>query len=247
MSEYIVTTIPAIINLPTIQEKEIIPIVPNTAEINLTEALYNEFEADVVKGFGVTPFVLVQLLQNYDAELIRKQIRITKRKRGASPTSNIAGFFVEAVKTDYNDPEEAREAKKQAKIQEIETAKRAAETRKQLLDEQAELQAFVTSNRNNTIRKLVANDSTLTPRAIEYATARIQSDAALLDVFEQRGYEFNALELDHWRLDEFLRHQVLEAMQQLEPKAFVFLGALVARLEELEEEMESLPQPLQRT
>ncbi|MEY4937983.1 MAG: hypothetical protein RIS64_4342, partial [Bacteroidota bacterium] len=33
-----------------------------------TEALYTEFEADVVKGFGVTPFVLVQLLQNYDAE-----------------------------------------------------------------------------------------------------------------------------------------------------------------------------------
>ena len=161
--EYVSTiSIPTVLveNAPITTKKEIVSP-PPVQKPDPHEALYTEFEGDVVNGFGVTPFVLLNLIQNYDTERIRKQIRITKRKRGASPTSNIAGFFVNAVKTDYNDPEEAREAKKQAKIQEIETAKRAAETRKQLLDEKAELQGFVISNRNNTIRKLVANDPTL--------------------------------------------------------------------------------------
>ncbi len=70
-----------------------------TTENNNNETLYTEFEPDVVKGFGVTPFVLVNLIQNYDADLIRKQNRITKRNLGASPTKKIAGFFVENVKT----------------------------------------------------------------------------------------------------------------------------------------------------
>ncbi len=203
-----------------------------------SEALYTEFEPDVVKGFGVTPFVLVKLIENYDAELIRKQIRITKRKRGASPTTNIAGFFVEAVKTDYNDPEEAKEAKKQAKIKQLEQlaqAQKEAKRKKERQEEYEELSSMVTTSRNNTIRKLVANDSTLTPRAIEYATARIQSDATLLQTFQQSGYTFAALTLEDWRQEVFLRNQIIEAMQKIEPKSFLYLSSLVERMEEITE------------
>ena len=200
-----------------------------------TEALYNEFEGDVVKGFGVTPFVLLNLIQNYDSELIRKQIRITKRKRGASPTSNIAGFFVNAVKTDYNDPEEAREAKKQAKIEQVEATRRAAQ--QQLQDEITELSSMISTGVNNTIRKLVANDPTLTSRAIEYATERIITDRTLFSTFQKNGYDFATLDIEDWRQEAFLRLQVIDAMQKIEPKSFLYLSSLFLALEELKEKI----------
>ncbi len=204
---------------------------------NLHETLYTEFEPDVVKGFGVTPFVLVNLIQNYDADLIRKQIRITKRKRGASPTTNIAGFFVEAVKTDYNDPEEAKEAKKLEKKQQLEAKQRAALQRQQRIEEYNEMTEMIATSTNNTIRKLVANDPTLTPRAIEYAKGVITNDPSLQHEIQQKGYDLDLLDLETWRQDVLLRVQVIEAIKQLEPKAFGYLKSLLERVQELEEEM----------
>jgi plasmid replication initiation protein len=221
------------------------PTIPTPApkriqETSNTDALYTEFEPDVVKSFGVTPFVLMQLIQNYDADLIRKQIRITKRKRGASPTSNIAGFFVNAVKTDYNDPVEAKEAQKQARQAENEVIRRAAEKKQQTLDAIVDITNMINTGVNNTIRKLVANDPTITARAIEYATERIITDRTLFNAFRQKGYDFEKIDLETWRNEVFLRNQVIEAMQKLEPKSFLYLSSLMAELEELKKEMTEL-------
>jgi hypothetical protein len=224
----------------------IIPAPEPMKETSNYDALYTEFEADVVKGFGVTPFVLFNLIQTYDAELIRKQIRITKRKRGASPTSNIAGFFVNAVKTDYNDPVEAKEEKKRENQRQNEAKQRAEQQRKQFIEEYNELTSMITTSTNNTIRKLVANDPTLTPRAIEYAKTVIINNASLHHEIQQQGYDLDAVDLNTWRLEPLLRVHVLEAIKKLEPNAFAFLKSLHNRVAELEVEIKSLPQPLQR-
>jgi Initiator Replication protein len=232
--EYIPKTV-----LPSIEVKENVPqkadisVKPSVKVPDPTDPLYTEFEPDVIKSFGVTPFVLAQLIQNYDADLIRKQIRITKRKRGASPTSNIAGFFVNAVKTDYNDPVEAKEAQKQARQAENEAIRRAAEKKQQTLDAIADITNMINTGVNTTIRKLVANDPTITARAIEYATERIITDRTLFNAFRQKGYDFEKLDLETWRNEVFLRNQVIEAMQKLEPKSFLYLSSLRAELEEL--------------
>jgi plasmid replication initiation protein len=218
----------------------IIPAPEPMKETSNYDALYAEFETDVVKGFGVTPFVLFNLIQTYDPELIRKQIRITKRKRGASPTSNIAGFFVNAVKTDYNDPVEAKEEKKRENQRQNEAKQRAEQQRKQFVEEYNELTSMITTSTNNTIRKLVANDPTLTPRAIEYAKTVIINNASLHHEIQQQGYDLDAVDLNTWRLEPLLRVHVLEAIKKLEPNAFTFLKLLHDRVAELEVEIESL-------
>jgi plasmid replication initiation protein len=223
----------------------IIPAPEPIKETSNYDALYAEFEGDVVKGFGVTPFVLFNLIQTYDAELIRKQIRITKRKRGASPTSNIAGFFVNAVKTDYNDPVEAKEEKKRENQRQNEAKQRAEQQRKQFIEEYNELTSMITTSTNNTIRKLVANDPTLTPRAIEYAKTVIINNVSLFHEIQQKGYDLDTVDLNTWRLEPLLRVHVLEAIKKLEPNAFSFLKSLHNRVAELEVEIEILPQPLQ--
>jgi plasmid replication initiation protein len=223
-------------NSPVAPSPSIIPAPKPIQETSNYDALYAEFEADVVKGFGVTPFVLFNLIQTYDAELIRKQIRITKRKRGASPTSNIAGFFVNAVKTDYNDPVEAKEEKKRENQRQNEAKQRAEQQRKQFIEEYNELTSMITTSTNNTIRKLVANDPTLTPRAIEYAKTIIINNASLHHEIQQQGYDLDVVDLNTWRLEPLLRVHVLEAIKKLEPKAFAFLKSLHNRVAELEGE-----------
>jgi plasmid replication initiation protein len=199
-----------------------------------TEALYTEFEGDVVKGFGVTPFVLVQLLQNYDAELIRKQIRITKRKRGTGEAINIAGFFVNAVKSDYNDPEEAKEEKKREKERQKALKKQA------LREELQELIDLVIQQENNTARKLLANDDGLRMRAIEYATKVITNSPSLQKIIEEKEYDLATLDLMFWKQDKFLHAYFIEAIKKLEPKSFGYLKSLVERVEELDVEIKSL-------
>jgi plasmid replication initiation protein len=199
-----------------------------------TEALYTEFEPDVVKGFGVTPFVLVQLLQNYDAELIRKQIRITKRKRGTGEAINIAGFFVNAVKSDYNDPEEAKEEKKREKERQKALKKQA------LREELQELIDLVIQQENNTARKLLANDDGLRMRAIKFATKVITNSPSLQKIVEEKEYDLVTLDLLFWKQDKFLHAYFIEAIKKLEPKSFGYLKSLVERVEELDGEIRSL-------
>jgi hypothetical protein len=185
----------------------------------------------------------LNLIQNYDAELIRKQIRITKRKRGASPSTNIAGFFVEAVKSDYNDPEEAKQAKKQAKINEqkqAELKQRQQEKRKELQLEYNEIFDIVSTQENNTIRKLVAADATLTARATEHAKYAIFQNLALAKEVLKKGYDLDAIDLDTWRRDVLLRTQIIEAIKTLEPKPFLYLQSFSTRLEELKAEIEAI-------
>jgi plasmid replication initiation protein len=211
------------------------PIAPEPSKSpDPTEALYTEFEADVVKGFGVTPFVLVQLLQNYDAELIRKQIRITKRKRGTGEAINIAGFFVNAVKSDYNDPEEAKEEKKREKERQKALKKQA------LREELQELIDLVIQQENNTARKLLANDEGLRMRAIEYATKVITNSPSLQKIVEEKEYDLATLDLLFWKQDKFLHAYFIEAIKKLEPKSFGYLKSLVERVEELDVEIKSL-------
>jgi plasmid replication initiation protein len=196
-----------------------------------TEALYTEFEADVVKGFGVTPFVLVQLLQNYDAELIRKQIRITKRKRGTGEAINIAGFFVNAVKSDYNDPEEAKEEKKR------EQQRQKALKKQALSEELQELIDLIIQQENNTVRKLLGNDEGLRMRAIEYATKMITNSPRLQKIIEEKEYDLETLDLMFWKQDKFLHAHFIEAIKKLEPKVFGYLKSLHERVVELDGEI----------
>ncbi len=91
-----------------IEEAEIV-------EEKLSEAdkLFEEFQAIVVKQFGVTPTTFVKMLSSkkYSKKDIEQAINVTRRANyNQMIKSNIAGFFIKALKEGYTDTKE--EAKK---------------------------------------------------------------------------------------------------------------------------------------
>ena len=129
-------------------------------ETNEQEKIYNEFSSVVINDFGVTPMALSKIIQEYDPERIRKQIRIIQRKMKKGGATNIAGLFMEAVKNDYNDPEEAKEIKKQER-------QNRSEQIKLLQMEQDDIKIDFEEKKNEKIRELTNNNPSITTEAIQ--------------------------------------------------------------------------------
>ena len=73
----------------------------------------------VVSKFGVRLNVLINLLEKYPEEAIMKAVRLTERAIEQGKINNIAGFFVEAVRSGYEDPKEQKQQKETAKKEEL--------------------------------------------------------------------------------------------------------------------------------
>jgi plasmid replication initiation protein len=159
---------------------------------SLHEILYNEFENIVVKEFGVSPFALVELLNTYEPERIRKQIRVVQRRIKKGRVENIAGLFMEAVKNDYLDVEEAKEQKKQE-------SRKKSELLELLKIELAELDNELNEQINEVIRKLTLEKPSITGEAIEI----VRQDRAGKIRLEKLGIKEPTI--DDFRKDPLLR------------------------------------------
>lgn len=73
----------------------------------------------VVSKFGVRLNVLINLLEKYSEEAIMKAVRLTEKAIEQGKINNIAGFFVEAVRSDYEDPKEQKQQKETEKREKL--------------------------------------------------------------------------------------------------------------------------------
>ena len=87
-----------------IEEAEIVE-----EESSEADKLFEEFQAIVIKQFGVTPTTFVRMLESkkYSNENIQQAINVTRRANyNQLIKSNIAGFFIKALKEGYTDTKE---------------------------------------------------------------------------------------------------------------------------------------------
>jgi len=78
-----------------------------------TDILFNQYEEVVVRSFGVTPSTFIKMLnsEKYTKDAIEQAISVTRRaKYQQQIKSNIAGYFIKALKEGFTDVKE--EAKK---------------------------------------------------------------------------------------------------------------------------------------
>lgn len=73
----------------------------------------------VVSKFGVRLNVLIGLLEKHPEEAIMKAIRLTEKAIEQGKINNIAGFFVEAVRSGYEDPKEQKQQKETEKKEKL--------------------------------------------------------------------------------------------------------------------------------
>lgn len=172
------------------------------------EQLYEEFEGMVVKTFGVSRFVFMDLIRQYPDEHIRQAIRVTERAKNAEKTTNTAGFFVEALKKGYTDESEERQKRRQSKK---EKEAEMIEVQKALdrLAEQHDVQII------EKVREITTHEPDSTQKAIEEANIRFSY------VVESIKKQLNReLTLEDYRKNEILRGIVMSSFQILYREAF---------------------------
>lgn len=179
-----------------------------TPEEEREEALYQEFSSVVINDFGVTPMALSKIIQEYDPERIRKQIRIIQRKMKKGGATNIAGLFMEAVKNDYNDPEEAKEIKKQER-------QSRSEQIKLLQMEQDDIKIDFEEKKNEKIRELTNNNPSITDEAIKIVISEPLGKKRLQMI------GITDPETDDFRKDTILRIMVKNAIVNAQKPEFL--------------------------
>lgn len=172
-----------------------------------SDRLFSLFQEIVVQKYGVTPSVFLSLLKNTTEKKVRQAIRVTQRaKANAQIKSNVAGFFIKALKTGFTDEKE--EAKKR---------KEKTEKKKQNLLQLQKLKDQKESDINDAIRELLSKEPNLT----EVAIADLKQNPLSGIYIEKKELELKrALKVDDFREDETLRKMVKQQIMNMRPKLF---------------------------
>lgn len=185
------------------------------------DKLFNTFHKDVVKRFGVTPSVFLGLLDKYSEEEVAQAIRVTNRANYQQQIkTNIAGFFILALKNGYTDPKEEAQKKK------LEATKK-----QKMVAEKESLETQKNQQINDKIREMVAENPLLTDKAIaKIAKSRI----AKVIIKEKEEKLGRALEVEDYRQDRTLREFVKNTIMDMKMTHFANI------LEEYEMAIEKL-------
>jgi plasmid replication initiation protein len=196
---------PLLLPFPEIEEVEIVE--ENSQE---KDRLIKLFFEDVVHKFGVTPTVFFELLEHQSEEQIRQAIRVTRRaKINNQIKTNLAGFFVQAVKSGYTDPKE-EENRKKAEI----TQQKALEDFQNKL---AELEIEKTAAINDRIRQLTKDDPSITDQAID----SLYDNTLIEPILEQiKEVQKRSLTVDDFRHDKTLREMMKRTIVEMHKADF---------------------------
>ena len=181
------------------------------------DELFNKFFGDVVKRFGVTPSVFIRLLDQYNEQMISQAIRITNRAKFLQQIkSNIAGFFIKALKEGYTDTkEETNKVKVQSKLEALNQEK--------------------FEKINEKIKFIVSENPEITDIAI---TQLKISDMESVIIEEKEKQLGRPLDVEDFREDRVLREAVKRRIMEIEKSRFTGI------LKEYEEKLKKLQQSI---
>lgn len=173
-------------------------VISKTSKETEKDKLFNLFHDDVVKKIGVTPVVFLELLENCNEKQVRQALRVTRRaKINNQIKTNVAGFFVHALKNGYTDTKEEA------------TKKRSVRQQKELLmiQEKEVLNLEKAKSINDRIRLVLSEKPELTKQAIE-ALKKDKKSKVLIG--EKEEVLKRTLVVEDYRQDARLRELVKE-------------------------------------
>ena len=156
------------------------------------DALFVAFQGRVVGEFGVTPTSFMAALGGKTAAQIELAIRITEEARRKGDVSNVAGFFMQALRQGFTDQKEQRKAELHQKA--LEKAQKMVEAEK------------LNTAINDRIRVLVADDNSITEAAMQ---AVLQTKNGQLRL---RKLNLTSPTIEDFRSDVVLRNLIKNAI-----------------------------------
>lgn len=173
------------------------------------DRLFEQYREVVISKFGVTPSVFMKLLENCEEAGLEQAIRVTQRaKYHQQIKSNVAGFFVQALRMGYTDTKEERK-----KTRVGEKQKKQEKARATIFEHKAQHAQQL----NDIIRELTTEQPDIAEYAIK-ALAENRVSKAILD--EKENELGRILSLEDFRQDRVLREMVKAKIIELEPSRF---------------------------
>lgn len=173
------------------------------------DRLFEEYREVVISKFGVTPSVFMKLLEGCTEEQLEQAVRVTQRaKYNQQIKSNVAGFFVQALRMGYTDTKEEQKKNRVGEEQQKKEKKQAA-----LLAHQEQHAQQL----NDIIRELTKEQADIAQRAVKALSLNLVSKAILEEKERELG---RGLSLDDFRQDRVLREMVKAKIIELEPTRF---------------------------
>jgi plasmid replication initiation protein len=148
---------------PYVEYKEVIEST-NTTSTDIADKIFMEYSPIVISKFGVNLKVFLKLAETYSEDVIKKAIRLTEKALEKSKIENPAGYFVEALKQNYQEPEEIIKTKEKAKIDKQKTETTVENIEKERLAEQRRM-AY--EREKQTVMTLIEEDKALVDMALE--------------------------------------------------------------------------------
>ena len=156
------------------QKTEILPYpdlnstINHLPEDNIQEKLIGELFPIVVTQFGVSAKMFISLVEQYAENVIREAVIITEKAIKTGKVEQIAGFFVEAVRSNYKDVEQQKKHIDNQKMTDKKAKELAIKQDEQNLKQQKEALVRHESQRKIAIiRRLIEQDSPIIHQAIE--------------------------------------------------------------------------------
>ncbi len=182
-------------------------------ESNTQEQLIVEFLPIVVSQFGVSYKMFMSLIEQHTEADIRRAVSVTQKAIQTGKIEYSAGFFVEAVRGQYQDKEQQ---KKQAEVDKLaqQKAKQAKETAvkqaEQAVQQQREQNVRNESNRKmNIIEGLIRHDSPLIHQAMAELKRGVLST----------GYDSEMPIMDLLK-NAMIAGKLMTVLQKIEPTVF---------------------------
>jgi Initiator Replication protein len=119
------------------------------------DALFTKYARIVIDTFGVNPTAFFKIIDNHTDLDIKRAIEITQKTDDKKKMTNLAGFFVEALKNKYLDADEVKRTQERAK-----SAKIKQENEQDALEQKArdEAKRYKMIEEDEKILALVAKD-----------------------------------------------------------------------------------------
>jgi plasmid replication initiation protein len=209
--------------------------IPHTIVIETASEKEAVFKTIMPKAqsIGISEAVLRLVLEIHDIESVKHGLDYThfEAQKGKIKDS-IDGYFISAVKGKFTNAAFEKEQKK--RVGEA-LGQNTSEDKKTLKKQIEQLGDTLFEKQNAIIKELIAQDTTVTPLAIEQAVKTVQQTPQLNAYVKKRGLILENMDIAEWRKDKILRGYVIEAIVSQHQNRFAHLASEYDNLREMQQ------------
>ena len=190
-------------------KKELIPLATIIdPKIEKDETFKNYLPKAQAIGISEAVLRLVMDTQDLDTVIHGLEYTLFEAQRGKIKDS-IDGYFISAVKGKFTNT--AFEKAQKSRVEEAQILSKKAE-KSSLKKQMDQLQDTIFDKQNALIKELIAEDASVTPRALAQAVKTVQQTPNLAQYVQKQGWILADLDLAAWRKDKILRGCVIETI-----------------------------------